>query len=528
MVAESAIMNSSPLYRFATRPIALALLVGSIAIVGNDSALAQTASSGSTQLAATIDTILADPALDGAHAGVVVINTTTGETLYNRESDIRLMPASNTKLLTSAAAMERLGTGYRFTTEVRTVSSNDNLYLRGTGDPTMLGADYNALAASVAATGITTVEGDLVADDTWFDQVRLGNSWNWDDEANFVAAPVSALTVSPDTTYNSGSIIVSVTPGATAGAAAGVALVPATGALNVVNTATTVASGGSLTVTRAHGTNTILVSGSIAVGTAAVQRTVALSDATAVVADIFRRALAAHGVTVEGDIVTGATPSGSTVVASRQSKTLGELAIPFLKLSNNNHAELLTKALGRKVSNTGTWTAGIAAITAYLQSVGIDPGTLRQVDGSGLSRRNFVPPLAFAKLLVAARAEPWFATWYNALPVAGNPATLIGGTLASRMRDTPAANNVHAKTGSLTGVSALSGYVTDADGDVLVFSIVMNFQIPAVTALQDQIAIALATHTATASGSRRSVPIAPSVPPVPEGMECSWVEPIAC
>jgi D-alanyl-D-alanine carboxypeptidase/D-alanyl-D-alanine-endopeptidase (penicillin-binding protein 4) len=521
-------MNSSVLNRFMTRSIALVLLAGGIAIVGAESTSAQAAGPGTAQLTATIDAILADPALEGAHAGVVVVNPATGETLYNREGDIRLMPASNTKLLTSAAAMESLGTGYRFTTDVRRVAGDDDLYLRGTGDPTMLASDYKALAASVAQAGMTTIEGDLVADDTWFDKVRLGNSWNWDDEANFVAAPVSALTISPDTTYNSGSVIVAVTPGAAAGAAAGVALAPETGALKVVNTATTVASGGSLTVTRQHGTNTIVVSGSITVGAAADRRTVAVDDPTAVAADVFRRALAAQGVTVKGDIVTGGTPSSATVVASRRSMTLGELAIPFLKLSNNNHAELLTKALGRKVSNSGTWSAGLAAITTYLRSVGVDPATLRQVDGSGLSRRNFVPPLALAKLLVAARAEPWFTTWYNALPVAGNPATLVGGTLASRMRGTPAADNVHAKTGTLTGASALSGYVTDADGDLLVFSIVMNFHIPAVTALQDQIAIALATHTASTSVNRRSVPIAPPVPAAPEGLECSWVEPIAC
>jgi D-alanyl-D-alanine carboxypeptidase/D-alanyl-D-alanine-endopeptidase (penicillin-binding protein 4) len=209
---------------------------------------------------------------------------------------------------------------------------------------------------------------------------------------------------------------------------------------------------------------------------------------------------------------------------------LADLMVPFLKLSNNGHAEVLTKELGRMLSGSGTWAAGLSAISEYVGDSGMDTGTLRQRDGSGLSRRNMIPPAQFVTLLAAVRAEPWFGTWYAALPVAGNPARFVGGTLRSRMAGTAAANNVHAKTGSLTGVSSLSGYATDADGHVLAFSVVLNnYLTSSVKGLEDQIAIALASYTAKgATTARVAVPTAPDSPRVPEGLECSWVKPTVC
>ncbi|GAA2701198.1 D-alanyl-D-alanine carboxypeptidase [Micromonospora olivasterospora] len=157
-------------------------------------------------------------------------------------------------------------------------------------------------------------------------------------------------------------------------------------------------------------------------------------------------------------------------------------------------------------------------------------GTLRQRDGSGLSRRNMIPAAQFAALLHAVRSEPWFDAWYAALPVAGNADRFVGGTLRSRMRGTPAAGNVHAKTGSLTGVSSLSGYVTAADGHLLAFSVVLNnYVASSVKGLEDQIAIALAPYDGRSAGAARvAPPTAPETPRTPEGVECSWVKPSLC
>ncbi|WBB82204.1 D-alanyl-D-alanine carboxypeptidase/D-alanyl-D-alanine-endopeptidase [Micromonospora sp. WMMD882] len=530
---------------------ALALTVLATAVVtattsGAPTANAESPTSAETRLSATIDAILADPRLDGAQAGVVIADAATGEPVYQRNGDRRLIPASNTKLLTSAAALELLGPGHRFTTDVlrdgnqRGGVLTGDLHLRGGGDPTMLAADYDALAASVARAGIRVVSGNLVADDTRYDATRLGPDWAWDDEPYYYAAQVSALTVAPDTDYDAGTAIVTATPGSGAGARPEISVTPSTGYLRIDNRATTVATGGTdVSFERQHGTNTIVVTGQIAADDDGVSDWVTVWEPTGYAADVFRSALRRHGVRVLGRTVLGqATPADATRVTHHDSMPLAELMVPFLKLSNNGHAEVLTKEIGRVLTGAGTWSAGLAAISEYVADAGMDTGTLRQRDGSGLSRRNHVPPAEFVDLLVAVRAEPWFATWYAALPVAGNAERFVGGTLRSRMVGTPAANNVRAKTGSLTGVSGLSGYVTDADGRVLAFSIVLNnYLASSVKSLEDQIAITLASYTgkatartATGAAGRAAAPPAAPAPPqaTPDGIECSWHKPVTC
>ncbi len=204
--------------RLLAQTAALALVAGTL-VTAAQPATAQVADAATDQLRAQIDSILADPALAGAKAGVVVVDAATGEELYNRDGADRLMPASNRKLLTSTAALDILGLDYRFTTDVRATAPKvgsvltGDLYLRGTGDPTMLASDYDALAAQVAASGVRLVTGSLVADDTWFDDTRMGLEWAWDDEPYYYAAQVSALTVAPDTDYDAGSIVVAAGPG---------------------------------------------------------------------------------------------------------------------------------------------------------------------------------------------------------------------------------------------------------------------------------------------------------------------------
>ncbi|MFC4145720.1 D-alanyl-D-alanine carboxypeptidase/D-alanyl-D-alanine-endopeptidase [Micromonospora mangrovi] len=524
--------------RLFPRALAVLALVATAATAGAPDATAESPTPAQTRLHATIDAVLADSRLAGAQAGVVVLDTTTGQTLYDRNGDRRLVPASNTKLLTSSAALELLGPGHRFTTDVATdgvrragLVSGD-LYLRGGGDPTMLAADYDALAAQVAADGVRVVTGNLVADDTRYDTARLGPDWTWDDESYYYAAQVSALTVAPDTDYDAGTVIVNAAPADSAGTPPVVTMDPPNGWLRIDNRAETVADGETtISFEREHGGNTIVVTGQIAVGADPENDWMTVWEPTGYAADIFRAALRRHGVRVLGRTVLGRpTPAEAKTVARHDSMTLGELMVPFLKLSNNGHAEVLTKELGRVLSGSGSWSAGLAAIGEYVGDSGMNTGTLRQRDGSGLSRRNMIPPAEFVALLAAVRAEPWFDTWYAALPIAGNAERLVGGTLRSRMRGTPAANNVHAKTGSLTGASGLSGYVTDADGHLLAFSIVLNnYLTSSVKGLEDQIAIALASYTEKgATTARLTVPAAPEAPRVPEGLECSWVKPVRC
>ncbi|GAB3501698.1 D-alanyl-D-alanine carboxypeptidase/D-alanyl-D-alanine endopeptidase [Amycolatopsis cihanbeyliensis] len=481
-----------------------------------------------------LSAILADPAFAGADVGLIVRRADSGEVLFDRRSRQRRQPASTGKLLTTTAALERLGPGHRFRTTVASTARRSgpvlsgDLYLRGGGDPTMLAADYQALAAEIADSGVRVVRGRLVADDSFFDDVRLGTGWAWDDEPYYYNAQTSALTIAPDTDYDAGSIVVRVTPGRR-GAPAEVELEPANDYVEVVNSATTSAPGqpARIGVRRAHGDNIITVSGSIPEGGAPVRAYRAVWEPTGLAAAVFRDALARHGVRVLGETAGGVTPTGARVLAEHRSMAVGELLTPFLKLSNNMHAETLVKAMGKAESDRGTWPAGVEAVGSSLPSMGVDPNELFIVDGSGLSRMDQVAPAQLASLLLAAREEPWFDRFHAALPVAGVSDRMVGGTLRNRMRGTAAEGNVHAKTGSYTGVSALAGYVAAADGSELVFAMVSNQTLDNVRPLEDAVAVRLAQYEG-ANGSRKPAhipaPRSAVEPAARHDLECSWLK----
>ncbi|CAM5695077.1 D-alanyl-D-alanine carboxypeptidase/D-alanyl-D-alanine-endopeptidase OS=Streptomyces alboniger OX=132473 GN=dacB PE=3 SV=1 [Streptomyces alboniger] len=374
------------------------------------------------------------------------------------------------------------------------------------------------------------ISGRLVADDTRFDARRIGDTWG-DDESAYYAAQISALSVAPDTDYDTGTVVVEVSPGARAGARPRVSVTPKTDYVDIDLRATTVAAGGgdTLAVERRHGRNVITVSGTVPVGGNTTKEWVTVWEPTGYAAAVFRDALTAHGVKVSGPTRTGrATPQGAVRLASHDSMPVKDLMVPFMKLSNNMHAESLTKAMGHEATGRpGSWDDGIAAIGGYLKTAGVDPGKIRQVDGSGLSRKDNVAADQYIELLRSVRREPWFDDWYTSLPVACAPGKFDGGTLRTRMCGTPAARNVHAKTGSLTGASALSGYVKDKDGRELVFSIILNNYLPSsVKALEDAIVVTLASSTAD-----RAVPVTPRSARAAEpngDVECSWRKPARC
>lgn len=521
------------------RPRSFALVLAAALVTAVPASHLATGASAQAQdtLHQDLSAILAAPGLRGADVGLVVRDADTGDVLFSRESDRRGQPASNGKLISSAAVLDILGPDHRFTTSVSAVGRTNagvlagDLHLRGTGDPTILAADYDALAAEVANSGITLVRGRLVADDTWFDSVRLGTGWAWDDEPYYYNAQISALTVSPDTDYDAGSIIVRVAPGA-AGGPATVTTEPPTDYVTIANTAVTGAPGSasSVSVERQHGTNVIAVRGAIPAGGAVENEWSTVWEPTGLVTSLFRDALARHGVRVLGGTGAGATPADARVLGEHRSMPLSRLMVPFMKLSNNMHAEILVKTAGRAVFGEGSWTAGLRAISARLGGLGMDPAVISLRDGSGLSRMDQVAPGQVTGLLLAAKGKPWFPAWYDSLPVAGVSDRMTGGTLRNRMRGTPAEGNVRAKTGTLTGVSALSGYVTTADGVSLVFSMISNNTLTSAKPLEDAVAVRLAGHRAGQSPTGAHVVPAPADDRARQGgdvrveLECSWTK----
>ncbi|MFC4492923.1 D-alanyl-D-alanine carboxypeptidase/D-alanyl-D-alanine-endopeptidase [Streptomyces ovatisporus] len=528
---------------------AAAVTVGFVLVLGTGGAAGAESPTAGSELKKTLDRILDDERLEGGATSVVVREAAGGDVLYKRHSGERLMPASNTKLLTAAAALDVLGPDYRYRTDVLAHGTRDggqldgDLYLRGTGDPTLLAEDYDALAADVAASGIKKVTGELVADDTRFDDERLGRSWAADDESAYYSSQISALSVAPDTDYDTGSVKLEVAPGSAPGKKPEVKMTPANDYVDVEVTAETVAEDGSnsLSVDREHGGNTLTVSGGIPVGADPEESWTSVWEPTGYAASVFAEALRDHGVRVAGRTELGkATPDGARRVARHKSMPLTELNVPFLKLSNNNHAEVLTKTMGYESGGEGTWDEGLKAVDGFLEKEGVDTGTLRQVDGSGLSRMNNVPAAQIAALLRAVRSKPWFEEFHDALPIACAPDRMKGGTLRTRMCDTPAELNAHAKTGSLTGASGLSGYVTDAGGRQLVFSVILNnYLAESVKDIEDKIVVALAesggdgeaadgTGRSDESRNPKSGGPQPSDTAGTGVLECSWRKPARC
>ncbi|MBE8598378.1 D-alanyl-D-alanine carboxypeptidase/D-alanyl-D-alanine endopeptidase [Pseudomonas cyclaminis] len=447
----------------------------------------------------TLERLLADPALNGATVSLMVRDARSGSTLYQHNPRTRLIPASNLKLLTTAAAMDVLGPQYRFATQLLSNGPQQgerltgNLYLRGLGDPTTQFADYQALAAQLARQGVRQVQGDLVFDDSFFDAERLGVDWAQDDESTYYGAQISALTVSPNADFDAGTLIVTAKAPVIAGQPVTVSLSPPTDYVQLSNHAAS-GPGDSYGITRQHGTNLLQLTGTLAPGKQSRQW-VSVWEPTQLVATLFEQALAQQGIEVLGRrVIGGASPGAARVLAEHQSAPLQALITPLLKLSNNNMSEALLKAMGRKTVNAGTAQAGAAAVAAFMRRQGLDPATLVQVDGSGLSRRNLVSSQNLTDLLLATARQPWFDAWYSALPIAGNADRMTGGSLRYRLRGTAAENNLHAKTGSMAGVSSLSGYITDAQGRRLVFSMISNnylSEAAPIRALENRVALAL-------------------------------------
>lgn len=457
----------------------------------------QATSHGDRLLSASVKRTLAVPSVTSASVGVVVRDMSTGHLVHARNAAAPLSPASTAKIRTTGAALSRLGGGYTWRTEVRargTVTSgrlSGPLVLKGYGDPTLLASDLAAMARQVRAAGITSVPG-IVTDSTWFDGVRRHPSWDPAWFGSYYAAPISALTLAPDTDYDASTVIVTYAP-ATVGGAARVSTIPASAAryVTIRNSARTgsAGTGDSVRIAQAVDSTTITVSGSIASGLAQRKVWKVAPNPELYTATVFRAELASAGVSVTGATSAGRATTTDRVLATHRSQPLSSALVPLLKLSNNMMSEHLVKTMSAQAGGGGTWADGTARVRSWMTSARVPMSGVKVVDGSGLARANKETAISESATVWALRGN---GTIYGALPVAGNPDRLVGGTLRDRMRGTAAANNLRAKTGTLSGVTALSGYVRSADGRSLSVSMLSNYSGTSPRPVEDSLAVSLA------------------------------------
>lgn len=434
-------------------------------------------------LSAFADSLLDAPMWRSAQWGVLVVDPVSGDTLYSRNAGKLFLPASNAKLVTSAVSLAQLGTEFRYTTRVmarppRAGVISGDLVVIGSGDPTVSDSVSGnamlpllALADSLHARGIRRVTGALASGANVFPGDTLGLGWSWDDLDEGYAAPVDELL------FNEGFARVTIIGGARPGApvtvrTAPAATVPRLGSVDVITernccmlrSRVTVASDlrGPRPLLELHGT--VRARDSVTV-------TAALRAPNTAFLEAFHEALRARGIEVVGGVRadTVADTSGLVTLATRTSPPLPTVLRAFEKPSQNQIGEILVRTLGLELTGVGTADSGLAVVRRQLAAWGIDSSQAVLRDGSGLSRHNFLTPEAIVRVLDVMRQRADFDAYYDALPVGG-----VDGTIRERTIGTLAEGNVRAKTGSLDKARALSGYVTTADGQVLLFAMLAN------------------------------------------------------
>ena len=467
------------------------------------------------ELRHAIDSMVALPKFSNAHWGILIVDPERGDTLYSRNAGKLFMPASNQKIVTGAVSLTLLGPDYQFETAFAARGPIEGGVLRGdlvvlgNGDPTMsdrmrAGDVMQAMRAipdSLRAHGVRYVSGRLQRAGDIFPDALHGYGWGWDDFDFAYSAGVDELF------FNEGMFTVTLRGGQREGSRASLTVRPDIGFPSVRSLVTTVrppdttrSADGSASAPRLRSptarmdsaANLLTITGEVALGDS-VRVDVAYRDPGLAYLYALRKTLSDQALTVEGGLDPRSardTSADLDTLFVLKSPPLREILPALEKPSQNQIAEILFKTVGLRSTGVGTADSGRVAIERQLAAWGMLPTSVAVRDGSGLSRHNYIAPDAIVRILDAMRRREHFEVFRNALPVAG-----VDGTIANRMRNTPAAGNVHAKTGTVDKARSLSGYVTTVDGRLLIFSLLCNnFTMPSreVDQVADAIAVRLA------------------------------------
>ena len=481
--------------------------------------------------------ILANPGVNQAHWGVSVV-TLSGRPVYSLNDGQFFNPASNAKLFTTAAAYALLPSGLTFTTQVSSNAPVSNtgeirgdITIFGVGDPNMSArsmpfglktertgpplAALEDMADQIVRHGVHSVVGDIVGDDTWFVSEPYGSGWSWDDLQWGYGAPVSALSV------NDNEVYLNAVPAAQVGQPAVASWLPSTAYYTLENSLTTAPPGdpGKPGIERSPGGMTVRIFGRTPLGQQGLHAALAIEDPADYAARALRAMLLARGVQVSGtaraqhrlstetgDFLSAqqqpvvfhpisvenvqSANAGQFLLASHVSPPLGDDLVVTNKVSQNLHAEITLRTLGKLESSDGSLLEGTRVVRQFLISAGVAPGDFVLYDGCGLSPQDLVTPRSFTTLLAYAARQSWGEAFRTSLPVGG-----VDGSLSARFKQPLLDGKVFAKTGTLGEARALSGYLVAASGQTVVFSIMCTDHspsLPAERAAMDNIVAAIA------------------------------------
>lgn len=451
--------------------IALSLLV---LVLGRPSAVAaQTpAVAGDIcpgELGAQVDAIANRPEFSRSRWGILIQPLSSTATLYSRDAQKYFIPASNVKLLTTAAALQKLGADFRIKTSVYS-GENGSLYVAGRGDPSITEAQLKSLAQQLKRRGVDRVN-ELIGDDSYFQGSVVNPNWEWEDAQAGYGAPINSLI------FNQNAIELLLSPQALGQPLKVTFAEPKlANQWQIQNNSVTVAQNESefIEVGREFDRPAIRVSGQLKVGAESESAYVAVVNPANNFLQHFQQVLAAEGIPVKQALVASVSRNFNQELATVESPPLAELVRETNRESNNLYAEVLLRLLGKVTDKMpqqqeDTDEIGLKELKTALTQLGVNPNSYILADGSGLSRHNLISPEALVQTLRFMANSPAASIYRQSLPIAGE-----SGTLKNRLSSTPNRVILQAKTGTLSGVSALSGYIEVPDYEPLVFSIIVN------------------------------------------------------
>lgn len=435
---------------------------------------------GKGMLTEKIDSVFNDEMFANAFWGAKIISLSDSSVLYSRNENKLFMPASNEKILTTSTGLKVLGADFRYVSElkysgvIKDSVLEGNLYLYSNGDPTLYTRFFdsplhlfNYYTEALLSVGIKKINGNIIGDDSAFEDDHLGYGWAYDGLSVWYSAPFGPLQL------NENYVDIKVIAGNNAGDS--VTLDPNIKSkyFNIMNNLSTADSVTEyFDYNRGVNENKIVFSGEVKTGRKPFEVSPSIYNPTMFYSTVFKETVERAGISVEGDVLEikdVPVPEKQKLLYIYESPALSEIATGLMKRSQNLYAETLARTISWYKTGKGLMYRTRQILSDTLAAFGVEPGSYRYMDGSGLSRYNYVAPSHIVKILTGMYNSELKDLWLDVMPIAG-----VDGTLRNRMKNTPAENNVRAKTGTISNVRGLSGYVTDKNGEVYAFSFLVN------------------------------------------------------